>query len=121
MSVEGNLETAMVGLSVGEVSLLAWEVLKYGVDDGLAVPDDRVAEAMRRLGESEAGDASIVAGETAVAGLVALLYAAECDELRQALDIDETSVVQLFGTEGATDPELYAALTGRSADDVRAG
>jgi diaminopropionate ammonia-lyase len=121
VSVEGNLETAMVGLSVGEVSLLAWEVLKYGVDDGLAVPDDRVAEAMRRLGEGEAGDASIVAGETAVAGLVALLYAAECDELRQALDIDETSVVQLFGTEGATDPELYAALTGRSADDVRAG
>jgi len=121
VSVEGALETAMAGLSAGEVSLLAWEILKGGTDDGLAVPDDRVAEAMRRLGEGESGDASIVAGESAVAGLVALLHAAECDELRQALDIDEKSVVQIFGTEGATDPDLYAALTGRSADDVRTG
>lgn len=120
-SVEGDLETAMAGLSAGEVSLLAWEVLKEGADDGLAVPDDRVAEAMRQLGEGEASDVPVVAGESAVAGLVALLHAVECDELRQALDIDENSVVQLFGTEGATDPELYAALTGRSADDVRAG
>ena len=121
VSVEGDLETAMAGLSAGEVSLLAWEVLKCGADNGLAVPDDRVAEAMRWLGEGEAGDASIVAGESAVAGLLALLCAGECDELRQALGLDENSVVQLFGTEGATDPDLYAALTGRSADDVRAG
>lgn len=121
VSVAGELQTAMVGLSAGEISLLAWEVLKGGADDGLAVPDDRVAEAMHRLGEGEAGDASIVAGESAVAGLVALLHAVEHNELRQALDLDESSVVQLFGTEGATDPDLYEALTGRSAEDVRSG
>ncbi len=121
VSVEGDLETAMAGLSAGEVSLLAWEVLKGGADDGLAIPDDRVAEAMRRLGEGEAGDIPVVAGESAVAGLVALLHAVDCDELRQMLDIDEYSIVQLFGTEGATDPDVYTVLTGRSADEVRAG
>jgi diaminopropionate ammonia-lyase len=121
MTVEGNLETAMAGLSAGEISLLAWEILKDGADDGLAVADDQVAEAMRRLAEGEEGDPPIVAGESAVAGLVALLCVERHDNLRRALNLDESSTVQLFGTEGATDPEIYAALVGRSADDIRTG
>jgi diaminopropionate ammonia-lyase len=40
--------------------------------------------------------------------------------MRATLGLDATSRVLLFGTEGATDPALYAELVGESAEDVMA-
>ena len=57
----------------------------------------------------------IVAGESAVAGLAGLLLAARNGFGRVALGLEEDSRVLLFGTEGATDPELYARLVGEPA------
>jgi len=37
-----------------------------------------------------------------------------------ALVLGPTSRVLVFGTEGDTDPELYARLVGRTGDEVRA-
>jgi diaminopropionate ammonia-lyase len=54
----------------------------------------------------------VVAGESAVAGLAGLLLAARDPFGRSALGLEETSRILLFGTEGATDPELYAKLVG---------
>ena len=34
---------------------------------------------------------------------------------RAALDLDEGSTVLVFGTEGATDPDVYRALIGEDA------
>jgi diaminopropionate ammonia-lyase len=53
----------------------------------------------------------VVAGESAVAGLAALLLAARDPFARGMLGLDADSRVLLFGTEGATDPETYARLT----------
>jgi len=38
--------------------------------------------------------------------------------MRKPLGLDSGARVLLFGTEGATDPALYAALAGCSAEDV---
>ena len=51
-----------------------------------------------------------VAGESAVAGLAGLLLASREPFARTALELEEDSRVLLFGTEGATDPALYARL-----------
>ena len=56
----------------------------------------------------------MVAGESAVAGLAALLLAAREPFARTALGLEETSRVLLFGTEGATDPEVYTRLVGHT-------
>jgi diaminopropionate ammonia-lyase len=53
----------------------------------------------------------VVAGESAVAGLAALLLAAADPMSRGLLGLDGQSRVLLFGTEGATDPDLYESLT----------
>jgi diaminopropionate ammonia-lyase len=53
----------------------------------------------------------VVAGESAVAGLAGLLLAAADPLTRAMLGLEATSRVLLFGTEGATDPDLFARLT----------
>lgn len=111
-AVEIAEETLMAGLSCGEVSLLAWQVLGDGADDFLTLPESAVAPAMRLLARSPFGDPAITAGESAIAGLAVLLAAARSPEGRRALGLDEASRVLLLGTEGATDAEVYRRLVG---------
>ncbi len=112
----GDLDTVMAGLSCAEPSPLAWAILAPGADAFMAIPDETIAPAMRSL-----ADRGIVGGESGVAGLAALELAARDPAMREALGLDPASRVLLFGTEGATDPELYAALVGRTAAAVECG
>lgn len=114
VTVHGDLDTIMAGLACGEVSLLAWEILDRSVSDFITIPDNMALDCMRLLAKS-----NIVAGESAVAGLAACLYAAKDSKLRDALGLDENSRVLFFGTEGDTDPELYQEIVGKTADEVR--
>jgi diaminopropionate ammonia-lyase len=108
--VEGKLDTMMAGLACGEVSLLAWDILASGADDFLTLPEQLVPLSMRMLARGEKGDASVEAGESAVAGVGALVALADDREARAALGITPDSSVLVFGTEGATDQELYERL-----------
>ena len=110
--VDGKLETLMAGLACGEVSLLAWEILKTGADDFVTLPERMVATSMRMLAQGEGKDPSIEAGESAVAGVGVLRSLSVDLEARKALGITAESSVLLFGTEGATDAELYKKLIG---------
>ena len=118
--VHGALDTIMAGLACGEVSLLAWKILQPGADAFMTVTDDAAAQMMRLLAKSPYGDGAIVAGESAVAGLVGLAVAAENQETRAQLKLGLGSVALLFGTEGATDPLIYCQIVGREANDVLA-
>jgi diaminopropionate ammonia-lyase len=62
----------------------------------------------------------IVAGESGVAGLAGFRLAAQDAAMRAALSLDATSRIVVYGTEGATDPDVYRALVGRSPEDVAA-
>ena len=104
-------ETVMAGLSCGEVSLVAWEVLARAVTDFVTIDDEAVGAAMRLLAHGRAGGGRIVAGESAVPGLIALVAAATDPGRRAALDLDGGSRVLLLGCEGATDPEIYRRMT----------
>ena len=108
-------ETLMAGLSCGEPSGLAWEVLAEEANDFLTVPESFVGPAMRLLARPFGGDPEIEAGESAVAGLAALIAAARSDRLRRALGLGADSRVLLIGSEGATDPDSYAALVAGDA------
>jgi len=108
VSVEGELDTLMAGLACGEPSLLAWQELERAGFAFMAIPDASAVDCMRLLARRQP---KLVAGESAVDGLAGLLLAAREPFARGALGLTPESRVLLFGTEGATDPELYEKLT----------
>ncbi len=104
-SIAGALDTVMAGLACGEPSLLAWQELERGADAFLAIPDVAAISTLRLLARH-----GLTIGESGVAGLAGLLLAAADPAARAALNLTGQSRVLLFGTEGATDPALYAAF-----------
>ncbi|KJY73134.1 diaminopropionate ammonia-lyase [Vibrio coralliilyticus] len=105
--VEGDLDTLMAGLACGEVSTLAWEILKNGADDFMTLSEEAVPQAMRLLAGGYQSDTAVEAGESAVPGLAAAIIASEDADFSQALGLNSESRVLVIGTEGATDPGLY--------------
>jgi diaminopropionate ammonia-lyase len=103
--VHGDLATIMAGLACGEPSLLAWQELERSATAFLSIPDEAAVRALRRL-----ADDGIVIGESGVAGLAGLMLTAADPISRRALDLDSDSRVLLFGTEGVTDPMVYAEI-----------
>ena len=102
-------ETVMAGLSCGEVSALAWQVLADCADDFLTIGDELVAPLMRALAKR---DDAIEAGESAVAGLGGCLAACADAQLKSALRLTRDSRVLTLGTEGATDRAIYDSIVG---------
>ena len=100
-------ETIMAGLSCGEPSGLAWQVLEQAADDFITIPDAIVAPTVRMLA---LGDPKIEAGESAVCGLAGLICAASRPSLRDALKLEAGSRILLIGSEGVTDPAIFARI-----------
>ena len=66
---------------------------------------------MRLLATKElCSEHAIIAGESAVAGLSALLLASQNKKARKRLGLNGNSHVLLIGSEGATDLSLYKKL-----------
>ena len=107
-------ETIMAGLSCGEVSPLAWDVLHRCTDHFVTMADDLVPSAMRCLASGGLGGGAIEGGECATPGLLTLIAIARDGahdrRLRREFGLDETSRVLLIGSEGATDPNIYQAI-----------
>jgi diaminopropionate ammonia-lyase len=118
---EGTLDTIMAGLACGEISVLAWPILQPGTDFFMTVEDTAAADCMRLLADGRHGDAPVVSGESAVAGLAALLLASQDGEARDRLGLGHDSTILVFGTEGATDREVYSRIVGRSPEEVTNG
>jgi diaminopropionate ammonia-lyase len=115
---EGALDTIMAGLACGEVSILAWRILDIGADAFMSIDDEAAADCMRLLAEGRGGDNPVVAGESAVAGLAGFLLASTDLDARKRLALGSDSTVLVFGTEGATDPDVYVRIVGRRPDEV---
>ncbi|MEP5758498.1 MAG: diaminopropionate ammonia-lyase [Litoreibacter sp.] len=106
-SVKVKKETLMAGLSCGEPSQLAWDVLKGAARGFMTIPDDLVAPTVRMLAKGEHGDANIEAGESAVAGLIGLICGASNPDLRERMGLNARSRVMIIGSEGVTDPGVF--------------
>ena len=109
-SVRIKEETVMAGLSCGEPSDMAWEVLSEEASDFITIPDNIVPPTVRLLACPEGNDPVTKAGESAVAGLAVLVCASKQPGLREKLGLDKNSRVLLIGTEGVTDAEIFARI-----------
>ena len=110
--IGGDHKTCMGGLACGEVSLVAWPILRDYCDFVITITDTAIAPAMTALAQGGLGDGKIEAGESGVAGLIAGIAAAMDKSFRNEMEIDEHSKILVIGTEGTTDPETYEKLTG---------
>jgi diaminopropionate ammonia-lyase len=115
-SVAIEEETLMAGLSCGEPSQMAWEILAEEATDFLTIPESLVAPTVRMLARPMGSDPVIEAGESAVAGLAALIAARQDADLSEKLGLDATSRVLLIGSEGVTDAAIFEMIMeGRDA------
>ena len=103
-------ETIMAGLSCGEPSALAWQILNEEVSDFLTIPESVVGPAMRLTANPPGNDPVITAGESAICGLAALIMASLTPAMKKQLGLDQHSRVLLIGSEGITDREVYAQI-----------
>ncbi len=105
-----NEETIMAGLSCGEPSGMAWEILTEEASNFLTIPDGIIAPTIRLLANAEFGDPALEAGESAVAGLAALIAARQSDILWRKLGLGAASRILLIGSEGVTDAGIFSAI-----------
>ncbi|MEM0905808.1 MAG: diaminopropionate ammonia-lyase [Pseudomonadota bacterium] len=118
VTLHGDTHSAMAGLACGEVSEVAWDVLRTGADAAIILEDDWAFQGMRRLADPAGADPPVVAGECAGGAIGALLALQENPHLKAALGLDERARVFVLGTEGATDPAIYQSVVGRPAETV---
>ena len=100
-------ETLMAGLSCGDPSELAWPILAEEASDFLTIPESLVGPAMRLLAQPLGDDPAIEAGESAVAGLAALITACNDTNLVAQLGLNSHARVLLIGSEGVTDQAIF--------------
>ena len=99
VQIDGDLHTSAEMLSCGLASAPALEVLRRRGVGSVLVDEDRLAAAVRALGDAT-GVASTASG---AAGLAGLLEVAEQPALRVEHGLTEDSVVLLVVTEGAAE------------------
>lgn len=119
VAVHGDLDTVMAGLACGEVSPVAWDILREGADVFSTVADRFALDAMRVFANPDGGDPAIVSGETGAAGLALLTAARDDESAWRALGLGPDARVLLIGSEGDTDPGIYHEIVGRDASKVR--
>lgn len=108
--VKGDMNTIMAGLACGEPVTVGWPVLNAYAENFLSVPDEVAAHGMRVLGNPLKGDERIISGESGAVtmGVVSqVMTLEELEDIKEALKLDENSVVLCFSTEGDTDFEHY--------------
>ncbi len=116
--IEGQEPTIMAMLECYEPSLVAWRVLTRAAHAFMTVDEQDAVNAMRTLAAPAGDDSPIVAGESGGVGLAAFLAAAQDADMRRSLGIDAASRIFVINTEGATDPEQYQRIVGRSPEAV---
>jgi diaminopropionate ammonia-lyase len=110
VGVKGNLSTIMAGLACGEGNTISWEILKNHAQFFVSSPDWVASRGMRVLAVPLKGDGKVISGESGAVTtglLFTLLRDTEYKDFREALGINDGSVVLLFSTEGNTDPEKF--------------
>jgi diaminopropionate ammonia-lyase len=120
VQVPTSPHTIMAGLDCGLASPVAMRSLATGVDAFLAIDDDWVRQAMRRLATPAADDPRVIAGESGAASVAALMALAANPALapvRAHLGIGPDTRVLVWSTEGATDPDHWATVVGHPVPD----
>ena len=112
-------ETIMGGMSCGDVSTVAWEILKNSTNYCLTINDLAISTVVALLAESHLSDKKIIAGECAVPGIIALISAFKNKDYSDRMNLNSESKILLFGCEGLTDTEMYQKLLNDGLNNLK--
>ena len=111
--VGGEMATVMAGLACGEPNPIGWNILRDYSDMFVSSPDWVAAKGMRVLANPLLGDPKVISGESGAVttGLIsAIMIDDSFKDAREALQLDQTSQILVFNTEGNTDPYKYRSI-----------
>ena len=109
-SINIQKESIMGGMSCGDVSSLAWEILKHSTNYSISISDEAVATTVALLKQKEFSNDEIIAGECGVPGVISLISAIKDKNICEKLKLNTQSNVLLIGCEGLTDFKMYNKL-----------
>ena len=109
-SINIQKESIMGGMSCGDVSSLAWEILKHSTNYSISISDEAVATTVALLKQKEFSNDEIIAGECGVPGVISLISAIKDKNICEKLKLNSQSNVLLIGCEGLTDLKMYNKL-----------
>jgi diaminopropionate ammonia-lyase len=109
-SINIQKESIMGGMSCGDVSSLAWEILKHSTNYSISISDEAVATTVALLKQKEFSNDEIIAGECGVPGVISLISAIKDKNICEKLKLNSQSNVLLIGCEGLTDFKMYNKL-----------
>lgn len=119
VSVKGDMDSIMAGLSCGVPNPISWEIIRNFADGFFSCDDVLTANGMRILGNPLDGDIKIVSGESGAIGIGFVDHIMRNrPELAEKIGLNKDSVVLVFSTEGDTDPQNYRDIVwyGKYAD-----
>ena len=97
---KGSINSIMAGLNCGQPSEIAWPLLRDYVTCYITLGDEWARKGVRKLYH---GNERVYSGESGAAGLGGLLAALDRIDIRNHLQLDETSNILIVNTEGITD------------------
>ena len=112
-------ETIMGGMSCGDVSTVAWEILKNSSNYSLTITDDEISMVVAMLSKAKFSDEKIIAGECAVPGIIALIGLFKNKEYLNKVALNSNSKILLFGCEGLTDAAMYKKLLDNGLEKIK--
>ena len=103
-------ESIMGGMSCNEMSLVPWQILKKASNCCVSVSDKNVAGTVASLKDKKFSKTSIIGGECATPGIIALIGICNNKKTRKLINLNQNSNVLVIGCEGNADVKLYKQL-----------
>ena len=100
----------MGGMSCNEMSLIPWKILKKATNCCVSVSDRNVAVTVANLKDKIFSKTSIIGGECATPGIMALIGICNNEKTRKLINLNQNSNVLVIGCEGNADIKLYKQL-----------
>ena len=100
----------MGGMSCNEMSLVPWHILKKTNNYCVSISDKNVAKTVANLKDKKLSKTSIIGGECAAPGIIALIGICNDIKTRKLVNLNKNSNILLIGCEGNADVKLYKQL-----------
>ena len=118
-SIDIKKESIMGGMSCGDVSTVAWEILKNSANYCLSISDEGISSTVALLSNKDLSKNKIIAGECGVPGIISLISLMKDQEKTKKVGINENSKVLLIGCEGLTDQKMYDQLLSSGLEKIK--
>jgi hypothetical protein len=107
----GRIDSIMAGLNCGGVSEIAWPLLRDYISTYITIGDEWARIAVRELYHHSQ---RVYSGESGAAGYAGLMVALKTPEIREHLELNNSSNVLVVNTEGVTDTAIFDKIIGRT-------